>query len=228
LLYTCSVPWTGQSEVDFVKRWIGVLRQTGGMLAEAGILVRPHPKRPHDWDGADFSGLGHVVVYPKPGHAPTDEGSKADYFDSIYHSAAVVGVNTSAMIEAAIVGRSVLTILDPEFERVQGGTLHFRYLLEVGGGLLHVAHTLEEHAGQLAEAIAYENAGRSTAAFVREFVRPHGLETEATPVFVEEVERLAESAAPRPRRTPAPLLPLRPLLAPLAARAGRSAAVAQG
>src|SRR5204863_115277 len=54
-------------------------------------------------------------------------------------------------------------------------------------------------------------------------VRPHGLGTAATPVFVDEVERLAASAAPRPQRTPAPLLPLRPLLAPLAARAGRFA-----
>ena len=60
-----------------------------------------------------------------------------------------------------------------------------------------------------------------TRAFVSEFVRPFGLDVAATPLFVDEVERFARSAAPRPQRTPASLLPLRPLLVPLAARAGR-------
>jgi hypothetical protein len=136
----------------------------------------------------------------------------------------VVGLNTSAMIEAAIVGRPVLTVLDPDWERVQHGTLHFRYLLEVGGGLLRVARTLDEHAEQLAGAVEGSDDGAEcAAAFVAQFVRPLGLDVEATPVFVDEIERLAGSAAPRPERTPATLRPLRALLAPLAARAGRFA-----
>jgi hypothetical protein len=161
-------------------------------------------------------------VFPRAGHAPTDEESKADYFDSIHHSRAVVGLNTSAMIEAAIVGRPVLTVLDPEYERVQQGTLHFRYLLEVGGGLLTVARTLDEHAAQLERAIVDGDDGRSRR-FVAEFVRPHGLDVVATPLFVDEVERFAAGSAPAPQRTPAPLRALRPLLAPLATRAARVA-----
>ena len=35
-------------------------------------------------------------------------------FDTAYHSAALVGLNTSAELEAGIVGRPVLTILAPE------------------------------------------------------------------------------------------------------------------
>jgi hypothetical protein len=224
LLYTCSVPWTGQSEVEFVRRWVAALRDAGGVLADAGVLVRPHPKRGHDWAGVDLSDLSGVVVHPRQAHAPTDRASKADYFDSIYHSAAVVGLNTSAMIEAAIVGRSVLTVLDPAYDRVQRGTLHFRYLLEVGGGLLRVANTLPEHAVQAAQAVAGEDGGEERArAFVAEFVRPRGLDVPATPIFVDEVERLAASPQPSPRRTPAALRPLRPLLAPLANRAARYA-----
>ena len=46
----------------------------------------------------------------------------------MYHASATVGLNTSAMIEAAIVGRPVHTILVPEFQHSQEGTLHFRYL----------------------------------------------------------------------------------------------------
>src|SRR5712691_5794079 len=105
------------------------------------------------WRDVDLGDLAGVV-FPREAHAPTDEESKADYYDSIFHSAAVVGINTSAMIEAAIVGRSVLTILDPEYERVQRGTLHFRYLLEVGGGFVSVAESLGEHVAQLEHALA--------------------------------------------------------------------------
>ena len=202
-----------------MRRWTAALRTRGGAVADLGVLVRPHPKRPDAWDGVDLPG---VVVFPRAGHAPTDDESKADYFDSIHHSRAVVGLNTSAMIEAAIVDRPVLTVLDPEYERVQQGTLHFRYLLEVGGGLLTVARTLDEHAGQLERAIADGDDGRSKR-FVSEFVRPHGLDVVATPLFVDELERFAASSAPAPQRTPVPLRAIRPLLGPLATRAARVA-----
>jgi hypothetical protein len=223
VLYACCSPWTGPSELGFVRRWTAALRAQGGALADVGMLVRPHPKRPDVWRDADL-GDSDAVVFPRVAHAPTDDESKADYFDSIFHSAAVVGLNTSAMIEAAIVGRPVLTVLDPEYERIQQGTLHFRYLLEVGGGLLSVSRTLDEHARQLAHAVAGEDGRRASAgAFVAEFVRPLGADVPATPVFVDELERFGASAAPRPQRTPAPLLPLRPLLSPLARRSARFA-----
>jgi hypothetical protein len=226
LLYTCSVPWTGQTEVGFVRRWVAALRAAGGTLADVGILVRPHPKRGDDWDGVDLSDLPGVVVHPPDAHAPIDQASKADYFDSIHHSAGVVALNTSAMIEAAIVGRPVLTILDPEFDRVQLGTLHFRYLLEVAGGLLRVAETLPQHVIQAAEAVAGDDDAVGRAArFVAEFVRPHGLDVPATPIFVDEVERLAALGPAVRRRTPQALLPLRPVLRPLAARSARYAKI---
>jgi len=220
VLYACCSPWTGQDETEFLRRWLAALRAHGGALGGAGVLVRPHPKRPD----LGLDGEAGVVVFPGEGHAPTDHESKADYFDSIYHSAAVVGLNTSAMIEAAIVGRPVLTVLDPEWERVQLGTLHFRYLLEVGGGLLQAARTVEEHTHQLAAAVhGHDDGAARGASFVGTFVRPLGRDVAATPVFVDEIERLAGSVAPRPERTPATLRPLRALLAPLATRAGRFA-----
>jgi hypothetical protein len=226
LLYTCSVPWTGQTEVGFVRRWVAALRAAGGPLSEVGVLVRPHPKRGHDWDGDDLSDLSNVVVYPRDAPAPIDPETKADYFDSIHHSAGVVALNTSAMIEAAIAGRSVMTVLAPEFHKVQGGTIHFRYLLEVAGGLLRVAETLDEHVVQAAEALAGEDGAAERASrFVSEFVRPLGPDVPATPIFVDEVEKLAALGPSEPLRTPRTLLPLRPVLAPLATRSARYAKI---
>ena len=84
---------------------------------------------------------------------PVDARSKGDYFDSLYHASATVGLNTSAMIEAAIFGRPVHTVLLPEFRDSHEGTVHFRYLLEGPDALLHATRTLDEHAREVADTL---------------------------------------------------------------------------
>jgi len=124
------------------------------------------------------------------GSNPIDSRARADYFDSLHYARAVVGLNTSALIEAAIVDRPVHTIVDPEYWQNQTGTLHFRYLTDPEFGFLRVAHTLEEHVEQLAtsmlQGIAPENER-----FVERFVRPLGLRQIATYRFVDALEDAA-------------------------------------
>jgi hypothetical protein len=137
-----------------------------------------------------------------------NESDRQDYFDSLYHSEAVVGINTTAMIEAAIVGRTVHSVLADEFRDTQGGTLHFRYLLSENGGFLRVATNLQEHAVHVAETLAAPEVGRAACErFVRTFVRPHGIDVATTPILTEALEQLA--ARPRTRaRMPLVLYPL--------------------
>jgi len=146
--------------------------------------VRPHPSRVAEWESIDLSQLNAGVW----GSNPIDETARADYFDSIFHSAAVVGLNTSAFIEAGIVGRPVLTIVVPEFVENQHGTVHFDYLVTAGGGLVTVGNGFDEHLAQLERAVAAPAAG--VKPFVRDFVRPLGLDRAATPVFVNAIETM--------------------------------------
>lgn len=127
------------------------------------------------------------------GSNPVDERARADYFDSIFHSAAVVGVNTSAFIEAGIVARPVLTIVVPAFEENQHGTVHFDYLVKAGGGLVTVGEGFDAHLSQLADAMGARQT--TIKPFVSEFVRPLGLDRAATPVFVDAVEAMAHIRA---------------------------------
>jgi len=198
------------AELYFVRRWIAALRAVPE-LAEVGILIRPHPYNSTHWREADFSDLPNVAIYPR-GANPVNEADRQDYFDSLFHADTVVGVNTTAMIEAAIVGRTVHSVLAPEFEDTQGGTLHFRYLLVENGGFLRVAQSLPEHAGQVAETVQAPEIGRAACArFVERFVRPFGREVPATPVIVEALERLALTRRER-ASVPAFLYPLQRLL----------------
>ncbi|HXE81042.1 MAG TPA: hypothetical protein VNK41_09845 [Vicinamibacterales bacterium] len=218
LLYLCSSRFVAPNEVEFIRRWIAAIRSRSTVLREAGVLVRPHPQNTDQWKQAAMD-AANVVVWPRAGANPMDADSRSDYFDSIYHSAAVIGVNTSAQIESAIVGRGVYTLLAPEFRDTQEGTLHFHHLRRVNGGLLNVAESLDDHVAQLERAVCtgVEEDGRCRR-FVEAFVRPHGIDVPATPRLVEALEAVAACGRVAPDRgawwTPI----ARPILARAAAR----------
>ncbi len=196
LLYLCSSRFIARDEVPFVSRWVDAIRSRSDLLRRTGVLVRPHPQNAGRWRDADLSALRNVVVWPREGANPADGDSRAEYFDSMYHSAGVVGVNTSAQIESAIIGRAVHTWLAPEFRDTQDGTLHFKHLREVSGGVLHLASDLEQHVEHLEAAVREPDGSRRSRAFVEAFVRPYGIDTPAAPRLVEALE----TAAGRPSR----------------------------
>jgi hypothetical protein len=192
ILFTCSSSFISIShaEVAFVRAWVEALR-AGPALGEVGVLVRPHPYNCHAWEAADLSDLVDVAVWPRRAYNPVDEGNRGGFFDSLFHSAAVVGINTSAMIEAAILDKPVLSLAAGEFFGTQEGTLHFHHLLPEHGGFLRMAYTLPEHVAQLADVMARPDVARAdTDRFVRSFIRPHGIDRAATPILVDAVVTL--------------------------------------
>jgi hypothetical protein len=215
LLYTCSSQWIAPHEVPFVKRWLRAVRAGPEPLASASVLVRPHPQNAAQWQTADLGGYGAAVVWPRDPSARVSGESKADFYDSLYHSAAVVGINTSALIEAGIVGRPVLSVLDDEHRNAQDGTLHFRYLIDESGGFLQVAEGLAAHVAQLAAVLDTTDHVERARAFLASFVRPGGLDRPATPLLASALEALAQ-AQTVPDRPPLWARMARPALYPLA------------
>ena len=201
VLYVCSALfWGSPVEAEFVCRWIESLRDSEfAELRTAAILIRPHPARMEEWKAIDLTRFEHVALY---GSNPTDADSKEDYFESLHYSAAVVGLNTSAFLEAAIVDRPVHTILSPEFTDNQKGTLHFHYLLNVGGGMLRTSTSFAEHHSQLAASLNSSQPASINHQFVLEFIRPNGLERPATPVLCDALEAIPALPKPSPERTP--------------------------
>ena len=210
--WVCSSLFRGSPpEADLVEQWIRQLRSSReAELSEVNILIRPHPQRQEEWRRIDLGDYEHVAIR---GGYPTDEGAKADYFDALYHSDAVVGLNTSSLIEAGVVGRSVLSIVTPAYASNQQGTVHWPYLLNVGGGLMRAAENLSVHCAQLQETLS----GRAVdnKQFVKMFVRPHGLEVAATPLLVGAVEALGASDSLGPIAPGVVASLPRPLLYPL-------------
>ncbi len=218
-LYLCSSQFIAPDESEFIAKWIHAVRTAPDpRVRDAGILIRPHPENVQPWQRFDFGEgeLRNVALWPRGGANPIDRATKDDYFDSMYHSVAAVGINTSAQIESGIVGRPVFSVRVPEYQGTQEGTLHFHLLLKEGGGLLTMAATLDEHAAQLTRALDRTGEDRQRLrGFIQAFVRPHGLEIEATPLLADAIVELAASPQPAPERTSVGLYIVRGVLYPI-------------
>jgi hypothetical protein len=212
LMYVCSALfWGSPVEAEFVVSWIESLRRSQfEALRSIGVLVRPHPTRLREWETVDVNRFDNVRRY---GSNPIDRDSRNDYFDSLYHSAAVVGLNTSAFLEAAIVGRPVHAIQPAEFKDNQEGTLHFHYLTTVGGGLLRTARDFDTHHAQLVESLT---KGADNRRFVEAFIRPAGIDRKATAIFADAIEQLGREPQPVAVRDGVSVHALRVMLIPLA------------
>ncbi|GEM_PF-1845084 len=199
LVYACSSGFIAREEVPFIQEWLRRIRQDPAFNRFA-VLIRPHPANPQSWEKLEAHAFANVAVYPRWTGLPYPfcEEDKTDYFHTLCHAAAVVGINTSAMIEAGIHRKPVFTVLADEFKQTQEGTLHFRHLKD--GGLLSVAGSLEGHLRQL-KGILFDGGDRGAeriGAFIRKFVRPHGLDQAATPLVVQAVEDLLKRAKGSP------------------------------
>jgi hypothetical protein len=198
LLYTCSSTFVAREEAAFVEEWLGRLRShPDERLAEVGVVIRPHPQGVTKWAGFAGAEPGRTVVWPEVGETPGDDRRKRDYFHSLTHATAVVGINTSAFIEAAILGRPVYTLVGDQFRATQEGTLHFAHLADV----LVAAHSWDEHLDQLARVLAEPGHRREPLErFVRSFVRPAGLDRPAAPLLADAVETAARLRGRRAHR----------------------------
>lgn len=193
VLYLGSSRFIAPEESEFVREWNERIRTASPELADLQVLLRPHPLNP--FVGAAPAGL---VVATARDAEPFDRGSRASYFDAIHHAAAVVGILTSGMIEAAIVDRPVHTVLVDRYRDTQRETVHFRHLLPENGGMLIVGSSYREHAEQLLRSCSGESSARN-GTFVASFIRPAGAAS-ASSILADVVERLAAAPAARIER----------------------------
>jgi FkbM family methyltransferase len=216
LLYVCSSPFVSAGELTFVRKWLSALRASHGAARNANVIVRPHPDiallgedapvEQFRWPAA--KGLQGLVSRPFDDPRAlvlrTSDRAMQGFFECITHSAAVVGLNTSAELEAAIAGKPVYTVLAGEGDADgQASTLHFHYLLEAQGGFVRAAGRLEEHIAQLDAEVASPSDAAVIQRFVGEFLRPHGVDRPVAPQLAEAIERTFAGAVASARQVPA-------------------------
>jgi hypothetical protein len=186
LLYLCSSRFIAKGEVKWVEEWIRALRAAPEPgVRDAAVIVRPHPSV---IDVPQISEIGDPAARLFPDHRenPVSDEARMRYFHSLHYSDAVVGLNTTSMIEAAILDKPVLSVRAPGSARVRQ-TVHFAHIED---GFLTVAADLKTHVGQLSKVLNGESPRPSSRGFVETFVRPLGLDRPAGVRMAELIENL--------------------------------------
>ena len=208
MFYVCSSLLVSAGELAFVRAWLAAMRASSGPLRDCNVVVRPHPDiellgDDHAADEITWSkvrGTKGFVARPFDDPAAivlkTADRTRQGFYECLYHSTAVVGLNTSAELEAAIVGRPVYTVIaGDETADGQSSTLHFHYLLEEQGGCVRRASDLAEHVEQLEAEIEKPRPSEEIRRFAGDFLRPHGIERAVAPVLAEAIERAVAAGA---------------------------------
>jgi hypothetical protein len=206
------VLWAGSAllpgtppEPSIFQRWASQLRGSSDpSVRDLPILLRPHPSRTADWAGGAWRTIENVVMFGGP---PVDDRGREDYFESLFYSAAVVGITTSAFLEAAVVGRPVMSFYADDLVPEHEASLHFQYLVHPERGLLTMASSLDEHERQLASVLAGPPAEMMLRQqrFVHHFVRPQGVDVPATGIVADALERLPRAPRVSPAAAPSAL-----------------------
>jgi len=216
LLYLCSSRFIAADELAFIRSWLAALRESPG-LAECNVIVRPHPdvvlvddeepaavtwramRQATGWVQRPFEDPAALVLR-------TTYATPQAFFECLHHAHAVVALNTSAELEAGIVGRPVYTVLSTGAAADgQANTVHFNYLLREHGGFVHYAADLASHMAQLAESLRIPPDTGAIRTFIGGFLRPLG----DRPVAPALAEALIERAVARegPSAPAAPPVP---------------------
>jgi hypothetical protein len=168
-------------------------------LEGVGLLVRPHPANTKHYskliDGfVPYPSNGSLkikddfVVYPIDGELPEDEGSQQDFYNALKQCVCVIGINTSGMIDAVINGKPCIAFMSNKYRLTQRETAHFQQMIETA----YVAFTPEKVAYHIARLIGGEDDRWSVRKkFVKQFIRPRGLDRKAGEIAAQEVERIA-------------------------------------
>ncbi len=190
VLYLGSTKTVCPDEPPVIERWLEALRDGPAAVRDANVLVRRHPnlgRMSKDWLERVPRGSGVSVSDPL-----TKRGQSL--FDELHHAAVVVGLNTSAQIEASILEKPVYTFSAGALAPGQEGTLHFYNLLEGHGGVVRLSETLEDHVLQLERGLAGDFDRAAVRRFCESRVRPRGLDRPVSPILADEILQLAPAA----------------------------------
>lgn len=185
LLYISSAS-AGRRNPDAIR----LLREACNVCADplvraAHILVRPYPGY------EEFSRVGTlsgVTILPAPAEGRRTLRDDALFYDSIFHSVAVVALDSAAFFDTMAIGRPGIVYRDTRFSDIQSAE-HFSALM--GRGTLYEAPSTPAFTEIFSRLLKGTDAlALARAAYLARFIRPRGTERAAGEAVADEVEAL--------------------------------------
>ena len=188
VLYLGSAAGTAKNETWLITELRKTLdNSSDSLLRQLQIVVRPHPSNTEIYRSFSLPG---VVLTPKGKARPEVELQLS--FDTYYHAAAVVGIFTSAMMEAQIMNKPVIVILSNQYQETQLATHHFQDFIK--GDSLELVKNLEDFKFKIKEILTgKDQCQEQRRNFVINYIRPFGIEKSAGELAVREIENLVKN-----------------------------------
>jgi hypothetical protein len=185
ILYLGSSKNISREEPDAVfPEWLTAVRSASDELVRtANLVVRPYP-----------GGGAWSRWRPESDDFTVERGKKlapAGLAKAFAGVDAVVALNTSGQLEAAIAGLPVVTFRAGADAPGQEGSVHFQYLLEQNGGFVVDSSDLDEHVRNLGRVLRDGHDHERQRSFIESFVRPSGLDLPVSPAVVDAILQLA-------------------------------------
>lgn len=192
VLYLGSAAGTAENETWLIAALREALDRSSDMaLKNLHIVVRPHPSNAKIYKNFSLAG---VTLAPKGSGTPEEELQLS--FDTYYHAAAVVGIFTSAMMEAQIMDKPVFVLLTDAYEETQLEAQHFQDFLK--GDSLELVRNIEEFPAKIGAVLSGGDTRKEKRrSFVIRYIRPLGIGVSAGEAAAAEVEKLASDYAHR-------------------------------
>ena len=184
--YLCSSNSIAGDETEFVCDFASALSSNLN-TKHLKVVVRPYPSNAKIWENISRN---NIIVWPKGGDIPDTPLARSVFFDTLYYGIAVFGVNTTAFLEAAVVDKPCVTAFTGRYQRTQVESAHFKHLLRAD--FIEIAEGFE-HAAELISRIekGADIKASKRKNFVRDFMRPHGVEKPAAPIMGRAIEAFA-------------------------------------
>lgn len=154
----------------------------------AQMIFRSHHANSTTYE--NFPNVRGIFHIPKGGKLEDPQENDQLHLETLIYSDFVVGINTSAMLEALILERPVLTYLSDEFRETQTDVQYFRDLLRER--VIGVAESAEDFAKLASNLLTGKDAHKEERKrFIARFFRPRGLTKPASQAAAEEIEKVA-------------------------------------
>ena len=201
VLYLGSSPTVVADEGAVLVAWLDAL--AAGPASGTQVLVRPHPRNPlvPEVERSIGARAGVAVLSPAEVAADTDPEAWRAYGATLQHCSAAVGVNSTALLEAALFGRPVVEVPMPIWDR-RHEPPHHHHLRAACGPLLQGGGSIDDHVRALTAALAAASGDpdATSEAFTARFLRPRGSAIRASSVVADTVESLAGVTPVSPAR----------------------------
>jgi hypothetical protein len=173
ILYLCSSPSISKNEFEIIIE----LANSMTLLKtekKCCLLVRPHPLNFRIWENKN-SLPENLILFPNINENYSSNESIDIYCHSMFYSSAVIGLNTSAFIEACILNKPCISLPSYPENYTRENFGHFKHLAD--GKFINMPNNKED-VNHIIENILLnddDDLFQMRKLFTNNFIRPNGL-----------------------------------------------------